>query len=168
MWRFLILSEYECIRLQQGCIDELQQLCGEADDIEAGGILVGKRLSETDAVIASVSDPPPDSTQRPRSLTRGTEGIDEWLAKQREKHGIQYLGEWHYHPFEPPATSSRDRSTMFDIAANEEYGRPDPILLIIGGTPPDDFAINAYVFHREGDFEQLQCVNSKHESEDNQ
>lgn len=156
------------IRLQQGCIDELQRLCGEADDLETGGILVGKRLSGTDAVIVSVSDPPPDSTQRPRSLTRGTEGIDEWLAKQREEHGIRYLGEWHYHPFESPDTSPCDRSTMFDIAANEEYGRPDPILFVIGGTPPDDFSVNVYVFHREGDFEQLQCVNPEHEPEDNQ
>ncbi|MFC6965008.1 hypothetical protein [Halocatena marina] len=54
---------------------------------------------------------------------------------------------------------------MHSIAEDETYHCLDPILLVIGETPPDEVAVNAYVFHREGDVERLHRGNTGYESE---
>jgi hypothetical protein len=146
----------------------VKDLCTESGDLETGGVLAGKYFTDTEALVVRATDPPGDSTRGPTTFHRGTDQVDEWLQKVRERLGIQYLGEWHYHPSASPEASDDDREEMFSIATNESYHCLDPILLVVGGTPPDDFSVNAYIFHREGDFEQLQCVNPGHESEDNQ
>jgi hypothetical protein len=72
--------------------------------------------------------------------------------------GMQYLGEWHYHPSSSPQMGPQDRDEMNEITSNEDYGRPNPVLFIIGGDPPDDYAVNAYLFHRDRSYEELTCV----------
>jgi len=55
------------------------------------------------------------------------------------------LGEWHFHPEASSILSEQDLQQMQQIAASDLYSCPEPLLLIIGGTPPSDWTMNAYV-----------------------
>ncbi|MFC4989637.1 ThiF family adenylyltransferase [Saliphagus infecundisoli] len=156
------------VRIPADRLAAVKDLCAEAREVETGGILAGTYFSGSEALVVRATDPPSDSTHGPTTFHRGTEQVDEWLQAANERLGIQYLGEWHYHPAAPPEASDDDHDEMVSIATNESYHCPDPILVIVGGTPPDDLSVNVYVFHREGDFEELHRANPEDEPEDSQ
>jgi hypothetical protein len=156
------------VRIPEDRLAAVKDLCADAGEVETGGVLAGTYFSGSEALVVRATDPPSDSTHGPTTFHRGTKQVDEWLQTANERLGIHYLGEWHYHPAAPPEASDDDQDEMVCIATNESYHCPDPILIIIGGTPPDDFSVNVYVFHREGHFEELQRANTENESEDNQ
>jgi integrative and conjugative element protein (TIGR02256 family) len=143
------------------CLDAVKDLCTQADEVETGGILAGTDVEGTTARILRATDPPSDSVQEPTQFHRGSEGVDEWLEEARASMGIHYLGEWHYHPRASPEMSELDRKEMNNIAADEEYACPHPLLLIIGGHASEQFTVNAYLFHRSGEPEELQYMNSQ-------
>jgi hypothetical protein len=146
------------VELPRTCLNAMIDLSTDADPLETGGILAGTVIDESTARVVRASDPPRDSTQGPTTFHRGTEGVDEWLREARDSMGIQYLGEWHYHPSASPEIGRQDRAEMNDIVSNEEYGCPNPILFIIGGNAPDEHAVRAYLFHRNRPFEELAHV----------
>jgi hypothetical protein len=43
-----------------------------------------------------------------------------------------YVGEWHFHPLEPPMPSPQDRKEMARIAGSVEECRK-PVLVVVGG-----------------------------------
>jgi proteasome lid subunit RPN8/RPN11 len=152
--------------LPRTCLDAMIDLCTGANPLETGGILAGTIRNERTARVVRASDPPRDSTQGPTTFHRGTEGVDEWLREARDSMGLLYLGEWHYHPSASPQLGAQDRAEMNEIASNEDYGRPNPILFIIGGDPPDDYAVRAYLFHRDRPHEELARVQSSDQPAD--
>jgi len=152
------------VELPRTCLDAMMDLCTGANPLETGGILAGTVRDETTARVVRVSDPPRDSTQGPTTFHRGTEGVDEWLREARDSMGLRYLGEWHYHPSASPQLGTQDRAEMNNIASNEGYGRPNPILFIIGGDPPDDYAVRSYLFHRDRPHEELARVQPSDQS----
>jgi hypothetical protein len=154
------------VELPRTCLDAMIDLCTGANPLETGGILAGTIRDETTARVVRASDPPRDSTQGPTTFHRGTEGVDEWLREARDSMGLLYLGEWHYHPSAPPQLGAQDRAEMNEIASNEDYGRPNPILFIIGGDPPDDYSVRAYLFHRDRPHEELARVQPSDQSAD--
>jgi len=156
------------VRIPTDRLAAVKDLCAEAGEIETGGILAGTYFSGSEALVVRATDPPSDSTHGPTTFHRGTDQVNEWLQAANERLGIQYLGEWHYHPSAPPEASDDDHDEMVSIATNESYHCPDPILVVVGGTPPDDLSVNVYGFHREGDLEELQRANPENEPEDSQ
>lgn len=151
------------VEVSTECLDAMKDLCAQADEVETGGILAGTDIEGTTARILRATDPPRDSIQEPTQFHRGSEGVDEWLEEARASMGIHYLGEWHYHPRASPEASGPDRREMNDIATNEEYARPHPLLFIIGGHASEQFTVNAYLFHRDGEPEELQQMTSQPE-----
>lgn len=143
------------VEIPPDCIDRVRNLCIEADGVETGGILVGIYESASKARVISATDPPRDSVQGPTMFHRGTEHVDEWLREARDRLGVRYLGEWHYHPSDSAVASQPDRTEMNTIASNEDYHCPDPILLVVGENPRQEFSANTYVFHRDDDHEKL-------------
>lgn len=143
------------VEIPSKCLNRVRNLCIEAGDVETGGILVGTYESASKARVISATDPPRDSVQGPTIFHRGTEHVDEWLREARDSLGIRYLGEWHSHPSDSAAASRPDQIEMNTIASNEDYHCPDPILLVVGENPRQDFSANAYVFHRDDDHEKL-------------
>lgn len=125
---------------------------------ETGGILAGKRFSDGHGLIVNAQDPPPDSIQEPDRFLRGTEKVEEWLRNARERIGINYFGEWHSHPSGSLHISRDDREAMNEIASSEEYDCPHPLLFIVGEDDTGDYDIHAYLFHRQGTYEELQLV----------
>lgn len=92
-----------------------------------------------------------EATPKPRDskfgwfwFRRGTAGLGR-LLQERWKLGLHYLGEWHYHPGGSCEPSSADYSAMAAIAADARYQSPEPILVILGGNPPEHFAVSMTV-----------------------
>lgn len=132
------------VLIHQEAVESLKRLCQEPTDREIGGILLGRYINgNTEALITEVGDPPPDSVRTPKEFTRGTKGVDEWLTEQYREYGRIYLGEWHFHPGQDPTPSPTDIATMHEIASDESYSCPEPILVVLGG-PLDRFWVGAF------------------------
>ncbi len=114
---------------------------------ETGGILIGL-IDDTGApcITQVVEFRPDEPSQRRYSVPAGltTAAVD--AARQRDER-LAYIGEWHSHPTDQPA-SRTDRSTMADLAANPDTG--DPVLCVLRPTALDQFTIDAYM-----------CINRK-------
>lgn len=115
---------------------------GKLHPCETGGILIGL-LDDThtpcitQAVEFRPATPSPHRYRVPQGLT--TAAVDS--ARETDKR-LVYLGEWHSHPTDQPA-SRTDRTTMADLAANPDTG--DPLLCVLRPTARDQFTIDAYM-----------------------
>lgn len=131
-------------------MDLLLRLCEESGLVETGGILIGKYTAALDcAVVTEVTPPSPDSKRGRYWFMRGVKGLREKLrALWKERSGF-YLGEWHFHPEGAPKPSETDFVGIKGIAESSKYKCPEPILLIIGGSFPDNWQIRVFVFQRD-------------------
>lgn len=108
---------------------------------ETGGILIGLTdPTGTPVVVHSVELPPevPASTRYtvPAGLT--SEAVDK--ARRRD-HRLGYLGEWHSHPTDQPA-SGTDKDAMRQLAATSDT--PNPLLIVLRPTG-STFDLDAYI-----------------------
>ncbi len=69
-----------------------------------------------------------------------------WLSQLWLKRRRYYLGEWHFHPDGEPYPSSVDFDQMKDISTSDQYNCSEPILVIIGGDPPNELTVRVFVF----------------------
>ena len=126
----------------------LLSLCSKAGRLETGGILIGRYNKTHDvAIVTWVCGPPEDSRRGRRQFWRGFRGVQRLLTRLWRKQEY-YLGEWHYHPGGPARLSALDIEQMKCIAESTEYHCPEPILILVGDTPPLDWEVVAYVFPR--------------------
>ncbi len=124
----------------------------QAKGNETGGILIGNYNTEhSEATLRTLSGPPKDSRSGFSWFQRGMYGLQRLLNKHWNKNEY-YLGEWHYHPFSSPTPSFQDMQQMKQIASTKSYHCPEPILLIIGGTP-DNYEIKLFIVSRQMFFE---------------
>ena len=129
-------------------IDEMLERCGRSFPMETGGILVG--YYSDDSRFAHVTDlvpAPSDSTSNRFSFQRGVRGVQKFL-NQMWLRSRYYLGEWHFHPDGSASPSGTDADQMKSIAYAGSYHCPEPVLLILGGNPPQRFTIESYVYLR--------------------
>lgn len=115
----------------------MTQECARRLGIETGGILAGRY--DKDLRLAKVSiatAPPPDSAGGHAWFKRGTAGLKR-LLDQLWSVGDYYLGEWHFHPGGAPSPSGQDIEQLRIIASDLRYACPEPLLVILGGRPPD-------------------------------
>lgn len=116
--------------------------------METGGILIARYSN--DLRVTHVTDlvpAPSDSVAKRFSFHRGVRGLQQLLRRiwpQRK----YYLGEWHFHPDEAPSPSGTDCDQMRDIASAFSYRCPEPVLVIVGGNPPERTELQSYVFRR--------------------
>lgn len=128
-------------------IDRLESLCLEAGRVETGGILVGVYTEELDcAIVTGVSGPPRDSRGGPAWFIRGVYGLQRWLDGLWKKERHYFLGDWHFHPGAVPEPSAQDIRQTEEIALSPKYMCPEPILLIVGGDPPEVLHPGAFVY----------------------
>jgi integrative and conjugative element protein (TIGR02256 family) len=135
------------VGLDETLLRSLLQLCAKSRRLETGGILVGFYSSDSKlAVVTHISNAPEDSRRGSFSFTRGVRGLQEWLLKLWQKPIRQYyLGEWHFHPASTATASEEDISQLHKIACSEKYHCPEPILLILGGSPKGVWQIKVYI-----------------------
>ena len=151
-------KQEERVQLPLNCVESIKERCEEDHPNETGGIVAGSTREGRPALVANAKDPPRDSIQNPTGFLRGTEEVEEWLQDARESMGIEYFGEWHYHPQQPPKVSKKDREAMNEIATDRDYNCPHPLLFIMGEDDSGHCSIEVYQFHRDNEYERLKCV----------
>ena len=112
---------------------------------ETGGILIGYRKETAIAVTTAIEVPDPDATanQYNRCPPVAQRLLDERLAYERTTSAIGYIGEWHSHSCDVPA-STRDRRTLCRNALADG----DSIALIVTRFTPEGWAEAGYVTTR--------------------
>ena len=125
----------------QAIIDE----CAQAGRKETGGILIGRIDPSGDtAVVIEATPKPKGSGFGLFWFKRSPTGLKQLLA-ERWNRGQHYLGEWHFHPGGSPEPSGSDYHTMEKIAADQSYQAHEPILIIMGGKPPERWQVSVTV-----------------------
>lgn len=99
---------------------------------EFGGILMGYRGEDNDIIIDF--DIPELFVQSKTGFTRFADNLNKNIANSYDisKGIIEYLGEWHTHPFSNPGYSTNDLNSMREISEDEKTKNSTPILIILG------------------------------------
>jgi integrative and conjugative element protein (TIGR02256 family) len=117
----------------------LERIAADAqrfDPLETGGILIGYRLSETEAVITRVTSAGPLAVHRPRRFLPDPAHDEREIARiYCETSGREtYLGDWHTHPGQRLAVmSGRDHAALKTIVSAREARVPNALTLIAAG-----------------------------------
>lgn len=138
------------VRIPAGCLNRILELCQRADQVETGGIIVGRYVGRSHcAEVTAVSDAPRDSKHSVSQFLRGIRGLQRWLNRLWSKNGTYYLGEWHYHPYVAPAPSSIDINEVRSISGSADYNCPEPLLVIVGGDPKANWTMRVFLWSKE-------------------
>lgn len=101
---------------------------------EAGGVLLGRHLLDSDDVVVDEVTTPQNSDRRTRfSFFRSKK--HEELARVRweeEASTLSYLGLWHTHPEDSPTPSSVDRHDWEQAVAKDTFDGPRLFFPIVG------------------------------------
>lgn len=102
---------------------------------EAGGVLIGKKLSSKDEyIICGLTTPNVYDKRDYLSFTRSVKLHQSYINKRwKETNGIEnYVGEWHTHPEVMPTPSTIDRDLIKQVV-RDHTGVFGKIFLIIVG-----------------------------------
>ena len=99
---------------------------------EFGGILTGLRNESCDIIVDF--ETPSKFKQSRTGFTRCSEALNQYLSSiYNQSHGkLEYLGEWHTHPYSLPEFSFPDFMSMKEIALDEKINFSFPYLIILG------------------------------------
>jgi len=101
---------------------------------EAGGVLLGRHLLDSEDVVVDEVTGPQSSDLRTRfSFFRSKK--HEHIAKERwlaEANTIAYLGLWHTHPEDSPTPSSVDREDWQQAVTNDAFDGARLFFPIVG------------------------------------
>lgn len=121
-------------------------------DCEAGGVLLGRHLLDSqDVVVDEVSTP--QNTDRRSRLSFFRSSKHEQVARQRwlkEQSTSAYLGLWHTHPEHNPTPSGVDRNDWQQAVDDDTY-EGDRLFFPIVGT----HCIRFWTLSRRGVFREL-------------
>lgn len=124
---------------------------------EAGGVLLGRHLLDSDDVVVDEITSPQSSDRRSRfSFFRSKK--HEHIARQRwlaEAHTMAYLGLWHTHPEDSPTPSSIDREDWLQAVNNDTFDGMQLFFPIVGRKE-----IRVWTKRRSGDISELKRVSS--------
>lgn len=135
------------LRVPEKEVEHALKICAESTPHETGGILTGFYTKAHDcAVVTAISRAPSDSQHARMHFIRGVRGLQRWIDYLWRRKHHYYLGEWHFHPDGFPYPSLTDAGQMRNIGKAADYQCPEPILMTIGGNPPEYSAVRAYVF----------------------
>ena len=148
--RFLYIGKTEyCqfgIRIPLRILRQIIGWCKNDEGHETGGLLIGSYAEgQRVAVVTEALPAPTDSSAGTTWFVRGVRALNAKLKWRWNSGRGYYLGEWHYHPGGAPVPSNPDCAQMRSISESSSYSCPEPVLLIIGGTPPN-FDFRSYVF----------------------
>lgn len=134
---FLAPDASVAVELEDAALDPMLVLCRHSGRLETGGILIGRYGEYRDRVIVSrVTGPSKDSRRFPANFIRGIMGLARRL-REDWRHGLYYVGEWHFHPFHSPEPSPKDRGQIRTFAADATLLCPRPVMIVVGGNPWD-------------------------------
>lgn len=108
---------------------------GKCGDGEAGGILIGRLLIESDDILIDEATEPGKKDRRRRfTFWRSTSSHQKRVdTAWKQSRGTQiYLGEWHSHPEADPTPSNQDVKNWLAIIKDAKYEQ-DQLLFAIAG-----------------------------------
>ncbi len=114
-------------------MNEQRQL--DAVATEAGGMLLGRLISETDDVIVDEATEPTNADRRGRFFfDRSRVAAQQYinLVWERSARTRIYLGEWHTHPEDDPSPSPQDLKNWRRITRTAQYEQEHLIFAIVG------------------------------------
>lgn len=139
------------LRMSDSELRRVTEACDEAMPEETGGILTGFYNDALDCAIVTSASLSPDGSRSGRTwFQRGTRGLQAWIDRLWSAGRSYYLGEWHSHPTGRPEPSPTDLKQMRQLALSAEVHCPEPVLLILGGTPSTGWDARAFVILRDG------------------
>jgi integrative and conjugative element protein (TIGR02256 family) len=106
-------------------------------DFEAGGILLGKKLTNSDDYTISEMTCPNQFDTRTRFSFLRNKKVAQRIINERwaTSNGIvNYLGEWHTHPFPSPMPSMTDQLLLNIIAREKSNVFMYYFMIILGST----------------------------------
>lgn len=140
--------------IEDAFLEQINTHIKKAGRKETGGILIGNYSGDQSiAKIKKITGPPQDSKSSYSWFHRGMKGLQNLIDKSWDKNEY-YIGEWHYHPFSAPNPSGQDIRQMKDIATSSTYNCPEPLLLIVGGSP-NNIHPRAFVSLKDQQFLEL-------------
>lgn len=103
---------------------------------ETGGVLIGAfDLERRIIYIVDTIPSPPDSVEWPTTYIRGCEGLSEALREAQAKtlYNLEYIGEWHSHPFGCSVSFSEDDAKAFGWMQEMMHSQGLPAFMLIIG-----------------------------------
>lgn len=118
---------------------------GRHGPLESGGLALGYRVSDQEAVVTDMIGPGPAAEHRSDRYKPDVEYQEAELgARFVESDGrATYLGDWHSHPGTVGIPSAKDRRTLKRIARAPEAACPQPVMLILGQAG-DEWLVEAW------------------------
>ncbi|ATB35243.1 hypothetical protein CYFUS_000655 [Cystobacter fuscus] len=102
---------------------------------EAGGILLGRYIVDSEAVVVDEVSSPMPGDRRTRFSFFRHQRAHQWLIEQRWKESegtCHYLGEWHTHPEATPTPSLVDLSEWRRRLAEDRFEAEFLLFVIVG------------------------------------
>lgn len=98
---------------------------------EFGGILIGFTLGKS--IFIMDTKVPDKFVNSNAGFTRGADALNKYLEQLTSSTDkwLDYLGEWHSHPFGDVKFSNDDKRTMVEIGESLEINTKNPLLLIV-------------------------------------
>lgn len=119
---------------------------------EAGGVLLGRHLLDSEDIVVDEVTTPQDTDQRSRfSFFRSKK--HEMLARQqweKQRNTMAYLGLWHTHPQKDPIPSITDRQDWEQAILRDAFEGEHLFFPIIGTQ-----RIRVWSLNRQGSFNEL-------------
>lgn len=145
-------------------------MCGHTRssvDVETGGILLGRRLSESTLVVTRASPPGPRARHGRFFFSRDTRFLQRYLDSIHDRTDGEedYVGEWHVHPSLDAPPSRTDRRSLWRIARRRNYATDNPVLLIVEHVPPSlELRIYGFIGRPRREISELVLVGSQRRS----
>lgn len=106
-------------------------------DLEAGGVLLGRLIEESDDVVIDEVGEPTDRDRRSRTFFHRARRAAQRIVDRawRKSGGTRvYLGEWHSHPEPVPHPSGQDLSDWVGIVRNARFEHGFLLFIVVGTT----------------------------------
>lgn len=132
--RWSSLDSKFTLQISNDLIFKLSCFADDANDIETGGIIVGRYSNDNSkAFITDFIPPATDTIKEKYSIRRGNKGLRNLLKSLWSQNDrVYYVGEWHYHPELLVNPSTVDLDQMKEISNNPSYQCKAPLMVIIG------------------------------------
>lgn len=104
-------------------------------DTEAGGVLLGRLIRDSNDVVVDTASPPSPEDRRSRfSFFRARKPAQHVVDSAWWESGqvVNYLGEWHTHPEDDPQPSCIDRRDWKKIVARASFEQEFLFFIIVG------------------------------------
>lgn len=114
-------------------LDSFRQ--GDRGDPEAGGVLLGRLIEESDDVVIDEVSVPSTGDRRGRTFFQRARRAAQKIVNRawRKSRGTRvYLGEWHTHPEPVPHPSGQDFSDWYRIVRSARFEHDFLLFAIVG------------------------------------